>query len=381
MSSSGEVAELAAEGFAQAYGAAPVSVGVAPARMNIIGDHTDYNHGYVLPAAIDRHAGAALALRTDMRVRVRSDRYAAAVELDQLPNSRQGIWADYVLGVAHEVAIRSGMTTGFDAFIASHVPVGSGMSSSGALEVGFAVALLNALKIEWPGLEIARLCQAAENGFVGARTGIMDQFTALRARAENAILLDCRSLEDEQVPLPDNSLAWLLADTHVHHELAASSYNRRREECDAAASALGLESLRDATENDLDRITDAVARRRARHVISEDSRVLRAAEMLRKGAARDLGALLYASHQSLRVDFEVSCAELDCLVDLAAEIPEVIGARMTGGGFGGCILLLTEATGIDDVERGLSGGYQAQFHRSPSFYRVRSVDGAMRGRT
>jgi len=230
-------------------------------------------------------------------------------------------------------------------------------------------------------IETARLCQAAENGFVGAQTGIMDQFTALKARGGNAILLDCRSLQDEQVPLPDGRFAWILADSRVRHELASSAYNERRRECESAAAALGLTSLRDATEADLERISNPVERGRARHVVSENSRVLQAADALRRRAPRGLGPLLYKSHESLRLDFAVSCRELDCLVELAAGVPQVIGARMMGGGFGGCVLVLVEASGLDDVEQHLAEGYVDEFHKSPEFYRVRSVDGVMPERT
>jgi galactokinase len=232
-----------------------------------------------------------------------------------------------------------------------------------------------------PVLDIARLCQTAENVFVGARTGIMDQFTALTARGGNAMLLDCRSMDEEQVPLPDGRYAWLLADSRVRHELAGSAYNQRRAECEAAAKALGLASLRDATENDLERIDNPIERHRARHVISENARVLQAADALRRRAPRGLGPLLYASHESLRLDFAVSCRELDCLVELAAGTPQVIGARMMGGGFGGCVLVLLEATGTNDVEQHLAEGYAQEFHKTPEFYRVRSVDGAMSERT
>jgi galactokinase len=349
--------------------------------MNIIGEHTDYNEGFVLPVAIDRHIAVALATRNDERVVIRSDHYPAGIEVDRLPQEKKGSWADYVFGVALELEKRTSRLPGLEIAITSEIPIGSGLSSSGALEVAAAVALLAARSIEMPSLAIAQLCQRAENGFVGAKTGIMDQFTALEARAGNAMLLDCRSLHRDDIPLPDSGVRWLLADTRVHHHLAGSAYNERRAQCEAAAKALERRSLRDATEADIERIHDPVLKRRARHVVSENLRVLAVADLLQRGRVRELGPILFASHLSLRTDFEVSCAELDCLVDLAAEIPEVIGARMTGGGFGGCILLLTEATGIDDVERGLSGGYQAQFHRSPSFYRVRSVDGAMRGRT
>jgi galactokinase len=373
--------ERARSGFRQAFGYPPGAVAVAPGRINIIGEHTDYNEGFVLPAAIDRHIAVALRLRRDGRVALRSDRYQANVDIDALPSRRLGNWADYLIGVARAIDQRYDRGPGFDAFVASDIPVGSGLSSSGALDVASAVAMLAARGIELPTLQTAQLCQAAENGFVGAHTGIMDPFTALKARGGNAILLDCRSMQDEQVPLPDGRYAWLLADSKVRHELASSAYNERRRECEAAAAALGLRSLRDATEPDLPRIANPVERRRAQHVLSENSRVLQAADALRRRSPRGLGPLLYASHESLRLDFAVSCRELDCLVELAAGMPQVIGARMMGGGFGGCVLVLIEAGAIDDVEQHLAEGYADEFHKSPEFYRVRSVDGVMPERT
>jgi galactokinase len=377
MSATHQLDERARSGFRQTFGYPPGAVAVAPGRINIIGEHTDYNQGFVLPAAIDRHIAVALRLRRDARIVLRSDRYQASIDLDGLPVRRQGNWSDYLVGVARQIDERYDPGPGFDAFVASDIPVGSGLSSSGALAVATAVAMLAARGIEIPALETAELCQAAENGFVGARTGIMDPFTALKARGGNAILLDCRSMHDEHVPLPDGRYAFVLADSRVHHELALTAYNERRRECEAAAAALGLRSLRDATVADLERIANPVERRRAQHVVSENSRVLQAADALRRRSPRGLGPLLYASHESLRLDFAVSCRELDCLVELAAGMPQVIGARMMGGGFGGCALVLVEASALNDVEQHLAEGYADEFHKSPEFYRVRSVDGAM----
>lgn len=377
MSASPQVDERARAAFRQTFGYLPGSVAVAPGRINIVGEHTDYNQGFVLPAAIDRHVGVALRLRRDERIVLHSDRFSKPVDLASLPARKQGGWADYLLGVAYEIRQRVGDGPGFEAVVVSDLVVGSGLSSSGAVEVAAAVALLAARGVKMRPIDIALLCQAAENGFVRAQTGIMDQLTALKARAGNAMLLDCRSLDSESLPLPDGRFNWLLADTQVHHEHASSGYNDRRAECEAAASALGLTSLRDAREEDLDRIENPVYRRRARHVVRENARVLQAADALRRRAPRDLGPILYASHDSLRDDFEVSCAELDCLVELAADMPQVIGARMMGGGFGGCVLVLLDATGIDDIEQHLAEGYAEAYHRAPQFYRVRSVDGVM----
>ncbi len=377
MSSGHQLDERVRQLFKETHGYPPTAVAVAPGRMNVIGEHTDYNDGFVLPAAIDRFVAVAARPRRDANVHLVSDRYSAPVKLEALPPVRRGDWADYVIGVARQVDDRIGAGKGFDAAVASDLPVGSGLSSSGALEVATAAALLASRGAELPAVEVARLCQAAENEFVGARTGIMDQFAAALARAGNAMLLDCRSLSYEVVPLPDARYAWLLADTRIKHELATSTYNRRRAECEAAAAALGLASLRDATDADLDRLTDEVQRRRARHVISENARVLAAADALRRRATRALGPLLYASHESLRNDFSVSSQELDSLVMLAAGVSSVIGARMMGGGFGGCAILLVESAGLEALEDHLRDGYQEQFHRAPEFYRVRSVDGAL----
>ena len=381
MSAAHQLDERARALFRKAFGYPPGAVAVAPGRINIVGEHTDYNQGFVLPAAIDRHVGVALRLRKDGRVVLHSDRYSMPVEVADLPSRRQGNWADYVFGVADVLRLHTSGSPGFEAAIVSDVPVGAGLSSSGALEVAVAVSLLAARGEAMPPLQIAKLCQAAENVFVGARTGIMDPFIALRARGGNAILLDCRSLEDQYVPLPDGRFVWLLADTRIRHELASSAYNQRRKECEAAANALGLASLRDAKESDLERIENPVDRRRVRHVITEDARVLQAADALRRRSPKGLGPILYASHESLRLDFAVSCRELDCLVELAAGMPQVIGARMMGGGFGGCVLVLLDAAGLDDVEQHLAEGYAEEFHRSPEFYRVRSVDGVMSERT
>jgi galactokinase len=381
MSPSHQLDQQARSAFRRAFGYPPTAVAVAPGRINIVGEHTDYNLGWVLPAAIDRHVAVALRLRRDARINLRSDRYTAPVELDGLPARKQGNWSDYLVGVAREINRRLGDGPGFDAALVSDLPVGSGLSSSGALEVATAVTLLAARGETVPPLEVAQLCQSAENGFVGARSGIMDQFTALKARGGNAMLLDCRSLDDEYVPLPDGRYAWLLADTRIRHELASSAYNHRRAECEAAAASLGLASLRDASEADLDRLENSIERSRARHVVTENARVLQAADALRRRSPKGLGPILYASHESLRLNFAVSCRELDCLVELAAGMPPVIGARMMGGGFGGCVLVLLDAAGLDDVEQHLAQGYADEFHRSPDFYRVRSAGGVMAERT
>ncbi|HEY0492036.1 MAG TPA: galactokinase, partial [Candidatus Dormibacteraeota bacterium] len=342
MSAAHQLDARARQEFQRHFQYPPQSVAVAPGRMNVIGEHTDYNQGFVLPAAIDRFVGVAYRPRRDSEIVLKSETYPTPVRFPRLPDRKQGSWADYVLGVAREVDTRSALRSGFDAAIVSDLPAGSGLSSSGALEVAFAVACLSSQGATMAPVDVARLCQKAENDFVGARTGIMDQFTALLARAGNAILLDCRSLEREDIPLPDGRQSWLLADTRIRHDLASSAYNERRSQCEQAALTLGVSSLRDASASDLDRIADPVVRRRAGHVVTENGRVLAAADALRRRDPQALGPLLYASHASLAKDFEVSCPELDALVELAREVPGVVGARMMGGGFGGCVLLLLD---------------------------------------
>ena len=366
--------------FQASFGYLPAAVITAPGRMNLIGEHTDYNDGFVLPAAIDRHAGVALSPRRDTAIRLVSDRYQGEARFPALPAVRRGDWTDHALGVMVEVRRRTGEASGYDVAIASDIPTGAGLSSSGALEVALALAIASMRGLHMPTVELARLCQQAENRFVGVRTGMMDQLTALNARAQNALLIDCRSLKSEQLPLPDARFSWLLADTRVKHELAASAYNRRRSECESAARRLGIASLRDAGERDLTRLADPVLLARARHVLTENARVLAAAQALRRREVTALGPLLRASHASLRDDFSVSCSELDTLAAAADQHPGVLGARMMGGGFGGCVLLLAEAAALPDIEAHLLQAYSERFHRAPEYYRVRSADGALAGR-
>jgi galactokinase len=380
VSSAHQLGEQARNKFKGSFGRPPAAVAVAPGRLNIIGEHTDYNQGWVLPFAIDRHVAVATRPRPDSEIVLQSDRFPAPVRLPTLPPAKRDDWTDYVIGVAREIQVKLGVIKGFEAALVSDVPVGSGLSSSAALEVGTAVSLLRSHGAELSDLEVPRLCQTAENGFVGARTGIMDQFTSALALAGNALLLDCRSLEFDQVPLPERTFGWLLVDTLTKHEHASSGYNQRRSECEAAAAELGVRSLRDATLAQVEMMKAGVLKRRARHILTDNGRVAAASDALRKRDIRALGPLLFSSHRSLRDDFEVSTAELDSLVNLAAEEPAVLGARMMGGGFGGCVVVLLESARIDDVEQHLSQGYTDEFHRAPGLYRVQSVDGALRSR-
>jgi galactokinase len=344
----------------------------APGRVNLIGEHTDYNAGLVLPIAIDLACYAASAPNRDGLLRIYSENLKQARQwpIDQLGKLRaSGDWSDYVIGVARQLQLRRGR----DLLIYSTVPIGSGLSSSAALEVSTALAL--GWDGELPSLELAKLCRRAENEFIGLPSGIMDQFISIFGRENAAVLIDCRSLTSEPVALPGGA-AIVAVNSMVKHELARSSYRRRVEECGEAEREIG--SLRDASLDSLELIHDPVVRRRARHVITENRRVVDFVAASRKGDLAEMGRLLEASHRSLQHDYEVSCDELDFLVDTALAIPGAFGARMIGGGFGGCTVNLVDRAAVDMFTTELRDAYQTKFGIKPAFYQVRSARGASR---
>jgi galactokinase len=311
----------------------------APGRVNLIGDHTDYNGGFVLPLAIDLECVVRARRRDDRVVRVTSDAFDEAVELPAdgsvEPHEVTPRWGRLVAGVLSALARRGRLGVGVDAHVASSVPVGGGLSSSAALEVALALALCDAAGLTLSPLELARACQEAEHAATGVPCGIMDQLASLCGRRGNALLIDCRSLGVEPVPLPER-LAVLVVDSGVSRALDNTAYADRRRECEAIAKRLGLASLRDAT---LEQVVDEP---RARHVVSENERVRAFAAALRRGDIDALGPLLLASHASLRDDFRVSTPELDALVERLVDAG-ALGARLTGAGFGGCIVALALA--------------------------------------
>ena len=327
----------------------------APGRVNLIGEHTDYNDGFVLPAAIEFSMWSASALRDDRKLLVHSENYSETCEfdLDDPEPPRRGHWSDYVLGVAVMLE-RWGMALrGVNLLLRSEVPIGAGLSSSAALEVAVALAIAPA---PLEPTTLAKLCRRAENEFVGVQCGIMDQFIACHATAGNALLLDCRSLEYSFAPIPPG-VKLVIANTMVRHALAGGEYNRRREEC-AEAAAFFKKSLRDVTIAELERASlPDVIFRRARHVITENARVIRAQAALDCGDLAEFGQLMYQSHRSLRDDYEVSCAELDTLVEIARALPGVYGSRMTGGGFGGCTISVVAEEHLDAFRAGIAAGY------------------------
>jgi galactokinase len=347
----------------------------APGRVNLIGEHTDYNLGLVLPMAIQLECVVAAASSEDDVLRVYSDRLARGAQwrVEDIPNlAPQGEWSDRVAGIAWELARRGVAIAAQHVLICSTVPLGGGLSSSAALGVAMTLALGGPRD----PLELAQVARAAEMDFVGVPCGIMDQFVAAHGRAGAAILLDCRSLDWRAVKLPEE-IAIVAANSMVRHELSDSAYRRRVEECAEAARLLGVASLRDAT---LDRLSElnGVALKRARHVLTENARVETFAAAAERGDLEGMGRALIESHRSLRDDYEVSCAELDFLVETALEIPGVLGARMTGGGFGGSTVNLVRRDAVDTLEAALLSKYAAAFGRTPEFHVCIASAGASR---
>jgi len=351
----------------------------APGRVNLIGEHVDYSEGFVLPMAIDRATVAAAAPRDDRTVRVRSlDRDATAeFSLDDRDAKPAGAWSDYAQGVALALERRVPLT-GTDIVLRTAVPIGAGLSSSAAFELAVGLALLGAAGAEISRHELAHAGQEAENGFIGLRSGIMDQLASAFGVRDHALLIDCRSEEVSPVPIPSGA-AIVVADTGVKHELSGSAYNDRRAESEEAAHLLGVRTLRDVSIADFARRGKSLPdllRKRARHVVGENARVLATVVALRAGDLATAGAHMSASHDSLRDDYEVSAPELDVLVDAARAVDGVFGARMTGGGFGGSIVVLARRDAVAPLARALESAYAARFARKVSVTEVRASDGA-----
>jgi galactokinase len=388
-----DLTQQTAEGFERTFGRSPEGVWSAPGRVNLIGEHTDYNEGFVLPFAIDRRTVAALALRDDRVVRVMSSFADHAVEttLGELgPGGAHG-WQDYPLGLAwalgqHGALGRFGAdldaVPGFDLYLDSSVPIGAGLSSSAAIECAVAVALDDVWRL---GLDRRTLVQAghvAENEVVGAPTGILDQSASLLGEPDAGIFLDCRSLDTEIIPLGFEAagLEVLVMDTKVHHEHATGGYAARRASCEAGAKALGVAALRDVTVADLPRardILDGETYRRVRHIVTEDQRVLDTVRLLREQGPRAIGDLLDASHRSLARDFEISVPQLDLAVEISQNYG-ALGARMTGGGFGGSAIALVPHELVSQVESAVDSAFAEHGYAQPDLFAVVPSAGARR---
>ncbi len=369
--------------FRREFGRAPEGIAEAPGRVNLIGEHVDYNDGLVLPFAINRSVMCAFARRDDDVVRAHSIDYGEQVTVSD--HDAASGWAAYVGGVLAALRDEGYAPGGMDLAVAGDVPQGSGLSSSAAMEVAVAGAFREAFALDLDAVRLAKLCQRAENEYVGVQCGIMDQFASALSQRDHALLIDCRSLAYEAVPLrlAEAGLSVVIANSGASRELAGSAYNQRRRECEQAVVELrerlgrpGLASLRDVTPSDLDGIEiDGVPMRRARHVVSEIARVGAAVDALRSDDFAALGALMQESHLSLRDDYEVSSPELDLLVGLATAQDYVVGARLTGAGFGGCTVNLVRADAVDAFERDVIAPYRDRTGLPAEMYVTGACDG------
>ena len=379
-----ELATLGAQ-FARHYGHSPAWIARAPGRVNLIGEHTDYNHGFVLPMAIEREVLLAAAPNGSRQIRLRSTAVEEpeTVELSQpVRPARHGHWSNYPRGVIAGFIERHVTLIGLDLLIHSSVPIGGGLSSSAALEVATATMLEAVAQRPLDPLEKVRLCQEAEQRFAGVPSGIMDPFIVALARREHVILLDCRSQHARYIELADPAVAVLIAGTNVKHSLAHSGYSLRRRQCESAAQKLQLTSLRALAAGDLANAAqqlDAESLKRVRHVVTEIERTQQAAAAIAARRWSEAGQLMYLSHESLRSDFEVSAPELDAIVEIARATGEqggVFGARMTGGGFGGCAVLLVRTAAADSIMDRIRAQYSEQFAVAPTLFVSRPAVGA-----
>jgi len=374
----------AREGLQQHLDATASMIAAAPGRVNLIGEHIDYCDGFVLPFAIQRYIVIAAAPNDTKQARVATslDTTPAVIDLDAGQEIGEPKWSNYIRGVIHGFRQRGIRIPGFDAFIVSSVPVGGGLSSSAALECATATLLESLADTRLDTKELALLCQKAEHDFANVPCGIMDQFASAFGAKNQLILIDCQSGEPELVPFEDPSLTVLIANTNVHHELSDGSYAARRKNTEDGLAILGKQSWRDVEMQDVEaaweKLGDPV-NRRSRHVVGEIERTIAAAEALRRQEVEALGPLMAASHDSLRDDFEVSCRELDLMVEIAREIGReggVIGARMTGGGFGGSTVTLCESSHAKDIAATLAEKYEAGTGIKPEIFASRPARGA-----
>ncbi len=359
----------------------------APGRVNLIGEHTDYNDGFVMPAAIGFSTYAAIAPRADNKLIIRSGNFDGGFEFDlkQLPKTRQGTWCDYVLGVAVVLQSRRVELKGANLLVHGEVPIGAGLSSSAAVEVASALAFLGLAETQMPRSDIAKLCRQAENEFVGARVGIMDQFVSCTGKAGHALLLDCRFLEYKFAPIPA-SIQIVVCNTMVKHELASNAYNTRRQQCEEGVRLFarhdpGIRALRDVSTEMLNKYgkeLPPVVFNRCSHVVHENQRTLDEARALQEGNLDHVRDLMRTSHQSLRDLYEVSCPELDIMVDAAQDLPGFCGGRMTGGGFGGCTVNLVTEEKAPEFKEAIGERYHQKTGITPQVYLCCAEDGAQR---
>ncbi|WP_181804639.1 galactokinase [Streptomyces shenzhenensis] len=373
--------------FEELYGTAPDGVWAAPGRVNLIGEHTDYNDGFVMPFALPHVATAAVARRTDGVLRLHSSDVEGGIvelSLDALEPGTDQEWTAYPAGVVWALREAGHPVTGADVHLASTVPTGAGLSSSAALEVVIALALNDLFGLGLQRWQLARLCQRAENVYVGAPTGIMDQTASACCERGHALFLDTRDLSQKQIPfdLAAEGMRLLVVDTRVKHAHSGGEYGRRRAGCEKGAALLGVDALRDIAYDDLDaslaRLGDEEeVRRLVRHIVTEDHRVERVVALLEAGDTRAIGPVLTEGHASLRDDFQISCPELDLVVE-AANAAGALGARMTGGGFGGSAIVLVEAADVDTVTKAVEEAFAAAGFKAPRVFEAVPSAGARR---
>ncbi len=363
----------------------PVRVFRAPGRVNLIGEHTDYNDGFVFPVAIQFYVWIAVSRRDDSKLILSSDDFSDTVEIDLDENAARPRrhWSDYVEGVAVSLQASGLNLRGANLLVHGNVPIGAGLSSSAAIGVATGLALLENSGASIPRIELAKICQRSENEFVGAKVGIMDPYISCCGQEGKALLLDCRSLDSRAVPLPED-VSLVICNTMVKHALSGGDYNTRRSECEQGVRILkqhipGIRALRDVSSEDLERnapYLPEVVYRRCRHVVSENARVLNSGKALEQGDVEAFGRCMAESHRSLRDDYEVSCLELDAMVEIANEQNGVYGARMTGGGFGGCTVNVVKNGNVPAFQESIAREYERITGIRPQVYVARAAEGA-----
>ena len=370
--------------FHSLYSSIP-SYYTAPGRINLIGEHTDYNKGFVLPGAIDKSISYALGLNDDKLFRFYSMDYEEYYEVKEISKEDDHPhWAKFLLGVIAQFRKEGIEINGLDCVFGGNIPVGAGLSSSAAIECGLAYGLNKLLKTAFTKYELAQMAQHAEHEYAGVMCGIMDQYASLFGKKGNVMKLDCRSHVHEYFPLNMDNYLIALCDTQVKHALADSEYNKRRIECEEGVRILklkhpGVKSLRDACLimfNESEELFDPIVLKRCTYVVEENQRVEDACDALRNGKFKAFGKLMYESHHGLQHEYEVSCPELDTLVDITRSMDDVLGSRMMGGGFGGCTINLVKASGIERFKEAITKGYHDRFQKEPMIYLVKLTGGA-----
>jgi galactokinase len=371
--------ELVSQKFQEQFGEAPSLIVRAPGRVNLIGEHTDYNDGFVLPMAINRAVWIALRPSQNEQVHIHALDFEEHIRFSLKDFKKESNSpAEYIKGVAWAMQEAGFDLKGWEGVMKGDVPIGAGLSSSAALELAVARAFAHVSQLDWDAATMARLAQKAENKWVGVNSGIMDQMISAAGKQSHALLIDCRSLETESLPLPPNT-AVIVMDTSTRRELVTSAYNERRQQCEEAAAYFGVEKLRDVSPAEFEAKQGGLselAKRRARHVITENERVMRARDAMLKGDAVKLGKLFDASHVSMRDDFEITNAALNAIVAAAQSHPACFGARMTGGGFGGCAVALVQSDAVADFVEATSQRYTAETSLTPAVYVCEATNGA-----